>query len=205
MKHLKMMLLGVLAGLAVLSGAQAVHAQPTGTLVFDLKSYTSEAKMSKKQQTELEHAGVRWDMLDNNSLLISFVNERFVKADLKYLTRFGEKKSLELKAGRYTITCIGFEFNSTSRDVNKVLAKSAYFNNDVVTFAVQPGKTTTLEVSPVYKPESQMRLWVKLTMLMPDLKVRVLEDGTPQGDDVVINRRTDKSVAWNDYQGPLKF
>lgn len=38
----------------------------------------------------------------------------------------------------FTITCIGFEFKSTSGDVDKVLAKSAFFNNDVVEFTVVP-------------------------------------------------------------------
>jgi hypothetical protein len=42
-------------------------------------------------------------------------------------------------------------------------------------------------------------------MLVPDLHVRVLEDGTPKGEDVVITHRTAKSVAWDDYHGPLKF
>jgi hypothetical protein len=128
-----------------------------------------------------------------------------VKADTPYLTRFGEQKTLEMKAGHYTITCIGFEFSSTSTDPDKNLAKSAFFNNDVLTFTVLPGKTTTLEIYPIYVAESQWRVLAKLTVFIPDLKVRVLEDGTPNGEDVVINRRTAKSVAWNDYHGPLKF
>lgn len=143
-------------------------------------------------------------MLDN-SVLISFVNEKYVKADLPYLTRFGDQKTLEIKPGQHTITCIGFEFDSTSSDVDKTLAKSAFFNNEVVTFTVQPGKTTTLEISPIFEAESQWHVLTKLTMFIPDLKVRVLEDGTPKGESLVINRRTPKSVAWNDYHGPLKF
>jgi hypothetical protein len=181
-----------------------VFAQQSGNLILDLKNYTSDAKLPKNSQKSLEHAGIRWGMLDN-TLLIPMVDSKYVKADIPYLTRFGEQKTLELKPGKYTITCIGYEFSSTSRDIDKVLAKSAFFNNDVMTFSILPGKTTTLEISPTYEAESQWRALSKFTFFLPDLKVHVLEDGTPQGEDVVISRRTDKSVAWNDYHGPLKF
>ncbi|MGC2619121.1 MAG: hypothetical protein WA414_08795 [Acidobacteriaceae bacterium] len=184
--------------------ARPVSAQQTGTLVFDLKNYTSDAKMPKKSQKTLEHAGVRWTMLDN-TLLISFVSENFIHADLSNLTRFGEHKTLQLKPGQYTITCVGYEFDSASTDPAKNLAKSAFFNNDVLTFNVLPGKTTTLEVTPIYEAESHYRFIAKLTILLPDLKVRIVEDGATKVDDIVINRRTEKSVAWNDYHGPLKF
>lgn len=204
MKRLSYILLGVFLGLTSLGAAQSVFGQQSGTLVLDLKNYTSDAKIPKNSQKRLEHAGLRWGMLDN-SVLISFVNEKYVKADLPYLTRFGDQKTLEIKPGQHTITCIGFEFDSTSSDVDKTLAKSAFFNNEVVTFTVQPGKTTTLEISPIFEAESQWHVLTKLTMFIPDLKVRVLEDGTPKGESLVINRRTPKSVAWNDYHGPLKF
>jgi hypothetical protein len=92
-----------------------------------------------------------------------------------------------------------------SRDPDKVISKSGFYNIDVLKFAIMPGKTTTLEISPILVPESQSRLWAKFTMFLPALRVRVLVDGTPPGEAVVISRRTDKSVAWNDYKGPLKF
>ena len=190
--------------LIAIGASRPMLAQQSGTLLLDLKNYTTDTKMPTKVQKQLEHAGIQWGMLDN-SVLISFVNRKFVKADTPYLTRFGEQKTLELKPGQYTITCIGFEFKSTSTDVDKVLAKSAFFNHDVVQFNVLPGKTTTLEITPAYVAESQWRLWVKLKFFVPDLAVRVLEDGAPKGDSVVISRRTAKSVAWNDYHGPLKF
>jgi hypothetical protein len=204
MKPLRCFLLGLCLGLAAIGATRPVVGQQSGTLVFDLKNYTSDAKMPKKAQKQLDHAGIRWGMLDN-SVLISLLNSEYVKADTPYLTRFGEQKTLELKPGHYTITCIGLEFNSTSTDVDKALAKSAFFNNDIVEFTVLPGKITTLEITPVYVTESQWRLWVKFNIFMPELKVRVLEDGTPKGDDLVITQRTAKSVAWNDYHGPLKF
>jgi hypothetical protein len=190
--------------LAAFGAARPVFAQQTGTLLFDLKSYKSDAKMAKRSQKALEHGGLRWTMLDN-TVLIPLVTENFIHADLSNLTRFGEQKSLELKPGQYTITCVGYEFDSASTDPAKNLAKSAYFNNDVVTFNILPGKTTTLEITPVYEAESHYRFIAKLTILLPDLKVRVIEDGTTKVEDVIINRRTEKSVAWNDYHGPLKF
>jgi hypothetical protein len=129
---------------------QPAFGQESGTLVFDLKNYTSEAKLPKRSQKSLEHAGIRWGLLDH-SLLIPLVSERDVKADTPYLTRFGEQKTLDIKAGQYTITCIGWEFDSISRDQDKNLAKDAFFNTDVVTFDVQPGKTTTLQIVPTYR------------------------------------------------------
>ncbi len=204
MKPLTYLLSVVCLGAIALGGVWPLIAQQTGTLVFDLKSYTSDAKIPKKNQKELEHAGIRWGMLDN-TLLIPLVNEKYVNAETPYLTRFGERKELELKAGQYTVSCIGYEFSSTSKDIGKVLSKSAFFNTDVVRFTILPGKTTTLEVSPIYEAETQHRLWVKFTMFMPDLKVHVAEDGQQAAGDVVITRRTDKSVAWDDYHGPLKF
>jgi len=204
MKQLIYIFIGVFFALTTFGAAQPVFGQQTGTLVLDLKNYTSDAKIPKNAKRQLEHAGVGWGMLDN-TLLVPLINEKFVKADTPYFTRYGEQKTIELKAGRYTITCIGFEFDSTSRDPDKALAKSAFFNNDVVTFTVLPGKTTILEISPMMVAESQWRVLAKLTVFLPDLRVHVLEDGTPKGEDMVINRRTPKSVAWNDYHGPLKF
>ena len=198
------LLIALCLSLTVFAAPQSMLGQQSGTLVFDLKNYTSDAKMPKRTVQAFQHAGFHWGMLDK-TLLIPMVNQAFVKAETPYLTRFGEQKTLVLEPGQYTITCIGYEFNSTSSDVEKSLAKSAFFNNDVVTFTVLPGKTTILEIFPIYKPEYHWRALAKLTMLVPDLKVRVLEDGTPKGEDVVINRRTPKSVPWDDYHGTLKF
>lgn len=196
---LALLCLGVIA----LGAAQPLLAQQTGTLVFDLKNYTFDGKETKKIEKGLEHAGIPWRMLDN-TLLISFVNQKYVNADAFYLTRFGEQKKLEMKAGEYSITCIGFELNAISTDPDKSISKNGFFNNDVLKFTVLPGKTTTLEISPVFEPESKHYRLAKLKMYIPDLKLRLIEDGTQRGDDVVINRRTDKSVAWDDYKGPLK-
>lgn len=202
--RVKCMLLSVCLGLTILGFGPRLFGQESGTLVISLKNYASDSKIPKRTKESLEHTGIRWGIVDDN-VLISLVRENFVKAEMPYLTRFGEQKAIEMKAGPHSVTCIGIEFNSTSRDVDKYLAKSAFFNNDVLIFTVLPGKTTTLEIYPTYKAESQWWVLSKITMLIPELKVRVLEDGIPKGEDLVINQRTPKSVAWNDYKGPLKF
>jgi hypothetical protein len=204
MKRINHILGGILVGLTAFVAVQPMFGQQTGTLVFDLKNYTSDTKLPKKVEKNLQHGGIQWGMLDK-TMLISFVNMQFVKADIPYLTRFGEQKTLELAPGRYTLTCIGYEFDSTSSNVDKVLAKSAFFNKEVLTFAVLPGKATTLQISPILEPESKWRGLGKITFFVPDLKVQVLEDGAATGEELVINRRTASSVAWDDYHGPLKF
>jgi hypothetical protein len=203
MKRAAFTLLWTCLALTALGAPLLAADQQSGTLVFDVKRYTSDAKIPKKSQKALEHAGIQWGMLDN-SLVITFVSLRFVKADLPYMTRFGEQRTLQLKPGQYTITCIGYVFSSTSSDVDKTLSKSAFFNNDVLTFTVLPSKTTTLEVFPVYEAQSNWRFLTKVTLFIPDLNVKVWEDGIQKGESV-INRRTDKSVSWDDYHGPLKF
>jgi hypothetical protein len=107
--------------------------------------------------------------------------------------------------GDYTITCIGFDFNSTSANVDKSLSKNAFFNIDVLKFTILSDRTTTIEVTSDFKPQSAWFRLSKVTMYNPEVKVRVLQDGAQTGDAVVIDARTDKSVAWDDYKGPFKF
>jgi hypothetical protein len=205
MRRLKGLLFAVCFGVIAVGVVRPLPGQQTGTLVLDMKNYTSNAKIPKNSQKQLEHAGIRWGLLDSDTLLIPLVNQRYVKADTPYLTRFGEQKQLELKAGEYTVTCIGYEFDAMSRDPDKVISKSGFFNIDVLKFTVFPGKTTTLEISPIYEAESQSRFLYKFTMFLPDLKVRVLSNGAQVGDSTVISKRTKNSVAWDDYKGQLKF
>jgi hypothetical protein len=190
--------------LAALVAARPATGQETGSLAFEVKNYTSDVKIPKNFQKGFQHAGIAWGMVDH-TLVITFVSQNFIKAKITNLTRFGEEQTLDLKPGEYTVTCIGYEWNSTSRDPDKNLAKSAFFNKDVVRFTVAAGKTTTLEVAPVYVAEAQWFLWAKRNLYIPDLTVRVLVDGSPAGEAVTISKRTDKSVAWDDYHGPLKF
>ena len=199
MKRLRHVVLGMCAGLAALGIVQPVLGQQTGTLVFNMKSYTSGVKLSAKVQKQLKNGGLDWGMV-GHTLVVPLVNERYLKLDGQYFTRFGEQKNLELAPGDYTITCIAYELTSVTRDVDTALSRNAYFNPDVLKFTIAPGKTTTLEVSSNYMRQSA---WNE-KIFLPDLTVRVLEDGTQTGE-AVINRWADRSVAWDNYHGPLKF
>ncbi|MGA2898418.1 MAG: hypothetical protein ABSE27_12605 [Acidobacteriaceae bacterium] len=208
MKRLRHFVLGVCVGLAALGTVQPMFGQQTGTLVFDMKNFTFgekvSAKAQKQIQKELKHGGTHWGMVDR-TLLIPMVNDSLVKVDGLSLTRFGDLKKLELAPGDYTITCIGYEFAGNSTDMDKVLSKNAFFNLDVLKFTIEPGKTTTIEVSLNYEPQSAWFRLARETMYVPDVAVRVLQDGTQVGEAMVVSRRTEKSVAWDDYHGPLKF
>lgn len=174
-----------------------------GTLAFDLKSYSSAVKLDENIKKQLQHAGPDWGMVDD-ALVVSLVNKKYVKAELPYLTRYGEQKVLQVRPGEYKITCIGYIFRSTSRDVDKELAASAFFNIAVLKFNVLPGKTTILEILPTMQKQSKSSFLVSLKMFMPDLKLKVIEDGVVKAEGV-ISQKTSSSVAWNDYTGPLKF
>ncbi len=84
--------------------------------------------------------------------------------------------------------------------MKKALKKGAYFNLDIQTFDVVAGKTTTIEVHPTIQKKSTF--FVKF--FTPGLLVRVIEEGAVKTERV-INERTDASIAWEDYNGPLKF
>jgi hypothetical protein len=204
MRPLKCLSTAVFLGLAVLGGVQPLLGQQTGTLVLEMKPYSSDAKLPKAVQKQLEHAGLQWGIADR-TLLFPLVNQKFVKVDTLNLTRFGEQRALPMAPGDYTITCIGFDFNSTSANVDKSLSKNAFFDIDVLKFTILSDRTTTIEVTSDFKPQSAWFRLSKVTMYNPEVKVRVLQDGAQTGDAVVIDARTDKSVAWDDYKGPFKF
>lgn len=199
---MKRRLATVLTGaLALVAAAVPIPtlAQSTGTLVFDVKAYVSDVKIKPKVEKQLRHAGITWG-IQNDVLVISFVNQKFVKAELSYLTRYGERRVLQLEPGEYKLTCIGFVPKGMSGDVDKVLSKSAFFNESVLKFRVQTGKTTVLEVLPVFQKHSTFLV----KMFIPDLRTKVVEDGVVKAE-AVVNEKTASSVPWDDYAGPLKF
>lgn len=140
--------------------------EQTGTLIVSVRHYTSDVKLPKKIEKQIEHAGVEWGML-GNTLLIPLLNQSYVNADTLYLTRFGEQKKLEVKPGEYAVTCIGFELTAASTNVDKFLSKNAFFNIDILKFAVSPDKATTLEISPIFIAESAWLRLSKLKMYTP--------------------------------------
>jgi len=169
-----------------------------GSLVFEVKPFTSEIKLKEKVEKQLKTSGVEWGVAEGQ-MVVSLLAKKFIKFDLPNLTRYGESKSLELEPGAYRITCIGF-VPEGGMSVEGMLKKGAYFNNDILTFEVVAGKQTTIEVSPTIQKKSTF--FIKF--FTPELVVKVIEDGVVKREGV-INERTDASIAWDDYQGPLKF
>ena len=187
------------AALAAAAALWTLSAQAaTGTLVFDVKPFTSKVKLKEKIENRLKTGGIEWGAADGQ-LVVATVNKRFLRFDLPHMTRYGESKTLELAPGTYTIHCAAF-IPEGGLSVEKALAKGAFFNLDQMTFEIAEGKTTTLEVHPVIESESTFLL----KFFMPELQVKLVEDGAIK-QEAVINNRVESSIAWNDYSGPLKF
>jgi hypothetical protein len=194
-KGLRVCVVALITGL----WSPALWAQETrGTLVFDVKPFTSEVKLKEKIENQLKTGGIEWGVTEGQ-LVVSLVNKRFIKFELPNLTRYGERKSLELEPGTYRLTCVGF-IPEGGLSVEKALKKGAYFNLDIQTFDVVAGKTTTIDVHPTIQKKSTF--FVKF--FTPELLVRVIEEGSVKTERV-INERTDASIAWEDYNGLLKF
>jgi hypothetical protein len=187
------------AAFAAAAALCTVSAQAaTGTLAFDVKPFTSAVKLKEKIENRLKTGGIEWGAADGQ-LVITTVNKRFLRFDVPNMTRYGESKTLELAPGTYTLHAPSF-IPEGGLSVEKALAKGAFFNLDLLTFEIAEGRTTTLEVHPTIQSESTFLL----KFFMPQLLVKVVEDGVVR-QELVINERTDKSIAWNDYSGPLKF
>lgn len=169
-----------------------------GTLVVDVKAFTSEIKLDKKVEDQLRGAGIEWGVKDGQ-FVQTMVNKQYVNFDISNLTRYGQNKSINVPAGDYSLTCIGM-IPHTAFSVQAMLNKSAYVNEGVVRFHVDPGKTTTLTIQPVMKENATFFL----NFYLPDLMTSVTTDaGTTPA--VSINARTDGSIPWPKYKGPLKF
>jgi hypothetical protein len=183
--------------------AQAEPAAPaapaaTGTLVVDIQPFTSETELPKKVSKQLANGGLEWGIKDN-LVVFTMVGKQFVDFPINHMTRYGQNESLQLPAGEYRITGIGLEM-STGFSVQKILDKGAYVNENVMSFTIEAGKTTTLSIKPViYKDKTfAVNFW------MPTLVASTrTEAGT--STETQINTRGAASIAWPAYTGPLKF
>jgi hypothetical protein len=183
---------------------ESIRSQETsGKLIFKALEYTSEAKLKKNIVKQLEHAGILWGHNDT-CLIVSLVNRKYVNADLNELTRYGDEKEVELKPGSYTITCIGYILNSVSKDIDVVLSKSAYFNLDILSFEIKSDQTTLIEILPVMQKQVKRGFSSGLKMYLPDYHTKIIENEKVLAE-AIINLETDKSIQWDDYNGPLKF
>jgi hypothetical protein len=190
----------LVAALVALSGfchvALGGEAPARGTLVFDVKPFTSEIELKPKIEAQLKSGGLEWGV-GNGKLVIAIMNKRFLKFDVAYFTRYGEAKTVELDPGIYHVDCAGF-IPEGGFSVEKALSKGGYFNLDKMTFEIKAGETTTLEVLPVIRKESAF--FVKF--FMPQVQIKVA--GSPDAG-VVVNERSEQSIAYDDYHGELKF
>ena len=177
---------------------QAVLAEAMGTLAFDSQPFTSEIDLKEKIEKQLKSGGLEWGV-NGNEIVVTLVNKRFINAEIPNLTRYGERKEIQLPAGQYTLTCVGL-IPEGGLSVDKVLSKGGYFNEDVLSFTIEPGQTTVLDVSSVIRKENTFFL----KFFVPEVSVNVVANGIEFGA-VPINLRDDRSIAWDDYSGPLKF
>jgi len=177
----------------------APAASATGTLVVDVKAFTSEKKLPKKVVKQLESGMLEWGVQDRQ-LVFTMVNRRFINFPIDKTTRFGERSELSLPAGEYRITGIGLEF-STAFSPEALLNKGAYINQDIVVFTIEPGKTTTLSILPQIMIDRTfaVNFWV------PSLMTSVVDEAGTATTPVALNDRYETSITWPNYNGPLKF
>ncbi|MEG3790498.1 hypothetical protein V1318_10255 [Lysobacter sp. CCNWLW3] len=178
--------------------ALAQDTASTGTLVVDVRPYVGEKPLSKKVEQQFKGAGLEWGIRDD-LLVFTMVHKRFIDFPINHMTRYGQSETLTLPAGEYRITGIGMRMMS-SFTMQKVLDRGAFVNNDVMTFRVEPGKTTTLRINSVIKRDTAFAadFW------MPTLLASIVDkNGTSQ--EKALNERIDSSIGWLDYHGPLKF
>lgn len=187
-----------LAALLVAVSPAFAQDATTGTLVLDVKPFQSEVALKPKIQAQLESGGIEWGIKDHQ-MVVTMVNKRFIDFDIAHMTRYGRNETLALPPGDYTLTGIGLEMH-TAFSIEKVLAKGAFVNQDVVKFTIEPGKTTTVTMLPII--DRDMTFLVE--WYMPALMTSVTTD-TGTTTPVAINVRGDASVAWPAYNGPLKF
>jgi len=186
--------------LAALAFSQtALAQQATGKLKVVIEPFSSEIQLKKKIQTQLESGGLEWGAKDG-LLVFTMVNKRFINFDLPQFTRYGTDVTMDLPAGDYSVTGIGL-IPSTAFSPEKILAKGAYFNEKVMAYRVEEGKTVTVKVRPVIRKNATFFL----NFYLPELLVSIAQEGEEFGQEVSVVAKTESSVDWPAYNGPLKF
>lgn len=189
----------VLTTVLVVSSFSASAQQATGKLRVEILPFSSEIELKEKVKKQLESGGLEWGAKDGQ-LVFTMVNKRFINFDLPNFTRYGTDTSIELPAGEYSVTGIGL-IPSTAFSPEKILAKGAYFNEKVMSFNIEEGKTTTVKVKPVIRKNATFFL----NYFMPELLVSIAPEGGEFGPEVSVIAKTESSVPWPAYNGPLKF
>jgi len=173
--------------------------EPNGALIFRLLNYKSDVKLKKNVTKQLEHAYIVWSIMDN-TLVITEVSQKYINLKNPKSTRLGEEEKLELPPGKYAVSCVGYVFEKNSSDIDKALSKNAFFNLEIIYFNILPGKSTEIIILPVYQKDV---IWSH-QLYLPDLYMKVFEEGK-EIIEYQIDKKTEKSILWSDYKGPLKF
>jgi hypothetical protein len=170
----------------------------TGTLVVNVKQFTSEKELPKKVDKQLKNGGLEWGIKDD-LLVFTMVSKQFIDYPLNHMTRYGQSESMTLPAGQYRVTGIGLEM-SAGFSVQKILDRGAFVNENVLSFTIEPGKTTTLSINPVIYKDAAfvVNFWMPTLMASAQTEAGASEEKA-------LNTRSESSVAWPQYTGPLKF
>lgn len=169
-----------------------------GTLIVEAKPFISEKPLPGKVEKQLKSGGLEWGIRDNQ-LVFTMVNKQFIDFPISHMTRYGQNEQLKLPAGEYRVTGIGMEMTA-GFSVQKILDRGAFVNENVLTFRVEPGQTTTLSLLPVIKRDGAL----VVDFWMPTLMASIAS-GASTGPDTALNVRGESSIAWPQYTGPLKF
>lgn len=176
----------------------AAAATTEGTLIVDVKSFTSEKPLPGKVEKQLKNGGLEWGIRDNQ-VVFTIVGKQFVDFPISHMTRYGQNETLRLPAGDYKVTGIGLEM-TPGFSVQKILDRGAFVNENVVSFRIEPGQTTTLAILPVIKRDGAL----VVDFWMPTLMASTTS-GSTTSPETALNVRGETSIAWPQYTGPLKF
>lgn len=184
-----------------MSNNEPLYSQESqGILVFQVLNYTTEVKIPINVKGVIDYADIDWSIIDS-TLVISCIYSKFLKPEISNHTRYRDEKILSLNPGKYSITCVSHQLmsDSFSKDIDKVLSSTVFFNLDILSFKICQNDTTIIEILPTY-----MRYTIKgKDIYNPTYSCTVFDHG--EKITKIINLRTDNSISWDDYKGTLKL
>jgi hypothetical protein len=183
--------------LALIASTAPMVAQADGTLAINIAAFTSEIEIKEKVRKQIEGGGMEWG-LAGNRMVVTSINKQYVGPTINELTRFGTSTTKTLPAGEYTISSAAMVYDG-GMSVAKVLSKGAFFNENVLTFRIEDGQTTTMDVRPVIRKTGGL-----IKIFMPEYLTTITLNGEKSAE-ISLNGRSEKSVGWDDYNGDLKF
>jgi len=116
-----------------MSNNEPLYSQESqGILVFQVLNYTTEVKIPINVKGVIDYADIDWSIIDS-TLVISCIYSKFLKPEISNHTRYRDEKILSLNPGKYSITCVSHQLmsDSFSKDIDKVLSSTVFFNLDI--------------------------------------------------------------------------